>query len=104
MEVNSLVTPFDAVAGIAVSVVTAIVGQFGQLSGAWRQLIAIVLSAAVAVLMAGSQFTLQNYLSALVAVFAAANAAQAVGKYGLRAVTPSDGGAQDAPKPGLGHG
>lgn len=81
---------YDAIAGVAVSLVTAIVGQIGGLSGGLRQLIVVVLSAAVALALAGAKFTLQDYLTALVAVFAVANAAQAAVKYTARAVKPEE--------------
>ena len=70
----------EAAAGLAVSFVTAIVGQFGKLSGEVRSLIVLVLSAAVALVLAGQEFTLQSYLSALAVVVSTAVVAQRIVK------------------------
>ena len=70
----------EVAAGLAVSLVTAIVGQFGKLSGEVRSLIVLVLSAAVALVLAGQEITLQSYLAALAVVVSTAVVAQRITK------------------------
>ena len=72
---------YEAVAGIAVSMVTAILGQFVSIPSRVKFLLVLLLSSVAAVILAGNQVTAQELLKALAVVFGVASAGYNAVKY-----------------------
>ena len=71
--------PLEAAAGLAVSIVTALLARFG-LSGELKYLLVVALSAIVALLLTGSEITAQTYMQSLGIVLASAVTAHQIAK------------------------